>query len=89
VNLTLEVSHRFTRTDYLDDVSTTFAGPLAFPTNADGTPSVAMLLQDRSYETGSPIGAPFRQRGFSAQKDQYIFVEVGLSFSFTSYRCPQ
>lgn len=89
VNLTVELSHRFTRTDYLDDVSTTFAGPLAFPSNADGTPSVAFLLQDRSYETGPPIGTPFRQRGFSAQKDQYIFLEVGLSFSFTSYRCPQ
>jgi hypothetical protein len=72
-----------------DDVSTTFAGPLAFPSNADGTPSVAFLLQDRSYETGPPIGTPFRQRGFSAQKDQYIFLEVGLSFSFTSYRGPQ
>jgi opacity protein-like surface antigen len=89
VNLTLEMTHRFTRTDYLDDVSTTFAGPLAFPVNADGSPSVAFLLQDRSYETGAPIGSPNRQRGFSAQKDQYLFLEVGLSFSFTSYRCPQ
>ena len=89
LNFTLEVSHRFTRTDYLDDVSTTFAGLLAFPANADGTPSTAFLLQDRSYETGPPIGAAARQRGFSSQRDQYLFVEVGLSFSFTSYRCPQ
>ena len=89
VNFTLEVSHRFTRTDYLDDVSTTFAGPLAFPSNADGTPSTAFLLQDRSYETGPPIGVASRQRGFSSQRDQYLFVEAGLSFSFTSYRCPQ
>ena len=89
VNLTLEVSHRFTMTDYLDDVSTAYAGPLSFPANADGTPTIASLLQDRSYETGFPIGTEGRQRGFSAQRDQYVFFEMGLSFSISSYRCPK
>lgn len=88
INLTVEISHRFTRTDYLDDVSTTFAGPDAFPTQPNGQPTVAFLLQDRSYETGAPIGEAGRQRGFSGQRDQYIFAQVGLSFAITSYRCP-
>ncbi|MCU0380961.1 MAG: porin family protein [Chitinophagaceae bacterium] len=88
INVSFEISHRFTSTDYLDDVSTTFAGPDAFPLQPNGQPSVAFLLQDRSYETGAPIGEAGRQRGFSGQRDQYIFAEVGISFAITSYRCP-
>jgi Domain of unknown function (DUF6089) len=83
INLTFEISHRFTNTDYLDDVSKTYAGASAFTA---GSP--AALLQDRSYEVGTPIGDAGRQRGFSAQKDQYIFVELGLSLTLTSYHCP-
>lgn len=89
INFTFEISHRFTRTDYLDDVSTTYAGPDAFPLQPNGQPSVASLLQDRSYETGAPIGEAGRQRGFSSQLDQYIIAEVGLAFSITSYKCPK
>lgn len=88
-NLFFELSHRFTNTDYLDDVSTTYAGADAFDPLPNGDPSPAFLLQDRSYEiTGTPIGIKDRQRGISTQRDQYIFAEVGLSFSLTSYRCP-
>lgn len=89
INLMLEATHRFTTTDYLDDVSTTFAGPGLFPPQADGSPSVAYLLQDRSGDTGASIGFAGRQRGFSAQRDQYIFVQAGVSFSLSSYRCPE
>ena len=85
LNVAFEISHRFTTTDYLDDVSTTYAGAAAFP---GGTSSPAFLLQDRSYETGTPIGEAGRQRGFSGQKDQFIFAEVSVSFSITSYKCP-
>jgi opacity protein-like surface antigen len=88
ISVTFEVSHRFTTTDYLDDVSTTYAGPAAFPTQPNGQPSVAFLLQVRSYETGAPIGEAGRQREFSGLRDQYLFVELGLAFAITSYRCP-
>jgi hypothetical protein len=54
----------------------------------DGSPSVAQLLQDRSYETGDIIGIEGRQRGFSKQRDQYIIAEITFSFNLTSYRCP-
>jgi hypothetical protein len=88
-NVFVEVAHRFTTTDYLDDVSTTYAGSAAFPTLANGNPSPASLLQDRSYEkVATPIGIAGRQRGNSTQKDQYLFAEIGISFSLTSYRCP-
>ena len=45
-----------------------------------------ILIKDEN--TGEPIGIEGRQRGWSKQKDQYIFAEIGLSFSLTSYRCP-
>jgi hypothetical protein len=31
MNVFAEIGYRFTNTDYLDDVSTTYAGPEAFP----------------------------------------------------------
>ncbi|HSQ44383.1 MAG TPA: DUF6089 family protein [Ginsengibacter sp.] len=83
VNVSFEIAHRFTTTDYIDDVSTTYVGIDKFPAS-----SVAAQLQDRSYELGTPIGVEGRQRGFSKQKDQYAIAEFGISFNLTSYRCP-
>ena len=89
MNLTFEIMHRFTGTDYLDDVSTTYAGSDAFNPLPNGDPSPAFLLQDRSYETTTvPIGIAGRQRGISSRKDQYITAQVGITFNLTSYRCP-
>ena len=88
VNITFEVNHRFTFTDYLDDVSTTYAGAANFPNTGSGP--TARLLQDRSYEVdpNNIIGVQGRQRGSSKQKDQYIIVELGVSFNINTYRCP-
>ncbi len=88
INLGFEVTHRFTNTDYLDDVSTTYADPAIFPANPDGTPSAAFLLQDRSYETGPLIGGKGMQRGHSKQKDQFVTAMFYISFNLQSYRCP-
>ena len=109
VNLSFEITQRFTTTDYLDDVSTTYATnylttipndperPDCFPTDqaytpgAPYVPSVAYLLQDRSYETlpGNQLSnVEGRQRGWSKQKDQYVIAEIGISFNIGSYRCP-
>jgi hypothetical protein len=88
MNVAFEIVHRFTTTDYMDDVSKTYVGSDKFPALPDGSPSTAQLLQDRSYETGDIIGIEGRQRGFSGQRDQYIMAEVSISFNLTSYRCP-
>jgi hypothetical protein len=88
MNIAFEILHRITTTDYLDDVSTTYVNPAAFPPNADGSPSQALLLSDRSYETGEPIGTEGRQRGNSKQKDQFVTAMVHLTFNLQSYRCP-
>jgi hypothetical protein len=89
MNISFEAVYNFTTTDYLDDVSKTYAGIANFPTLPNGDPSVAALLQDRSYETGSPpIGIQGRQRGYSNQNDSYIYFEIMFSFNISSYRCP-
>lgn len=94
-NAFFEVGYRFTTTDYLDDVSTTYVGDEPFyyagtssVVNIDGTINPAYLLADRSYETGDRIGIKDRQRGNSQQKDAYVLAQVGVSFNLTSYKCP-
>lgn len=85
MNFSVEIAHRFTTTDYLDDVSTTYIGAGRF------TPlSSAALLQDRSYELDpdNVIGVEGRQRGWSKQRDQYIIAEIGLTYNLSSYKCP-
>jgi hypothetical protein len=92
MNVFAEIGYRFTNTDYLDDVSGNYAGPDAFVlTHPDGTQEVeypAYYLQDRSYETGTPIGIKGRQRGNSSQKDAYVLFHIGVSFNISSYKCP-
>ncbi len=86
-NVFAELTYRFTNTDYLDDVSGSYA-PDAFPPLPDGSPSPGFLLQDRSYETGTSIGVKGKQRGNSLQKDAFATFKVGISFNLQSYRCP-
>lgn len=88
MNLGFEVVYRFTTTDYIDDVSTTYAPDAQPHFLPDGSPTLWYALQDRSYETGTPIGIKGRQRGYSNQKDSYLLAEVTLSFNLTSYKCP-
>ncbi len=88
VNIGFEILHRFTNTDYIDDVSKTYVDPAIFPLNPDGSLSDAALLSDRSYELGTPIGKPGMARGMSKQKDQYITAMFHLTFNLQSYKCP-
>jgi len=88
INIGFEILYRFTNTDYLDDVSKTYVDPIIFPPNPDGSDSKALLLSDRSYELGEPIGVPGRQRGNSKQKDQFVTAMFTISFNLQSYKCP-
>ena len=88
INIGFEILHRFTNTDYLDDVSKTYVDPVIFPLNPDGSQSDAQLLYDRSYEIGEPIGIPNRARGGSKQKDQFVTAMFHVTFNLQSYKCP-
>ncbi len=91
INLFAEVGYRFTNTDYLDDVSSTYAGSDAFlPSNYRGTPAQAALaqqLQDRSIN--QTMGKKGWQRGNSLANDSYMFMQIGISYNFSNCNCPQ
>jgi len=87
-NIAFEITHRFTTTDYLDDVSKTYVDPAVFPPLPDGSPSPAFLLSDRSYELGTPIGIKGRQRGIDTNKDQFVTAMIYFTINLQSYRCP-
>lgn len=87
-NIALTVTYHYTGTDYLDDVSTTYAGIEAFPPGINGKENIAAILQDRSGFYGTPIGIAGRQRGISTNKDQFVGIELSIAYLFSSYRCP-
>jgi opacity protein-like surface antigen len=88
VNIGLEFLYRFTTTDYIDDVSTTYAPNAQAQYLPNGQPTVWYQLEDRSSETGTPIGIQGRQRGYSNTKDSYITGQFTVSFNLFSYKCP-
>lgn len=88
LNFTFQIVQRLTTTDYIDDVSTTYVGNNNFPASPGGQPSIASLLQDRSYATGPPIGNPGVPKGRSSQKAQYMTAEMGISFNLRNCNCP-
>jgi len=82
LNIFSEFRYRFTNTDYLDDVSTTYA-PKAFEPNSPG-----YKLSDRSYETGITIGKEGKQRGNTLGNDAFATFHIGISFNLEAYKCP-
>lgn len=87
-NLQLSVSYHFANTDYLDDVSTTYVGPGTFYTKGTKMQQMAAILQDRSGIYGLRIGQKDRQRGNSRNKDQFVMMQLSISYLLSSYRCP-
>jgi len=88
-NVAVSATYYFTGTDYLDDVSTTYAGAAAFASGSDGKQTIVSVLQDRSGVYGPPIGIAGRQRGNSRNKDQFIGIEISIAYLLDSYHCPE
>lgn len=86
-NINAFMSFRETFTDYLDDVSGNYPSSASLP---GGSRGIAAVFSDRSGEVngGEKTGKPGYQRGESAQKDQYVFVGIAISYTFMSLRCP-
>ncbi|OWY19581.1 hypothetical protein C7N43_26290 [Sphingobacteriales bacterium UPWRP_1] len=83
-NFYVEIAYRQTFTDYLDDVSSTFADTYLI---GDGT--IAAELADRSDEVGDPIGYTGKQRGFITDKDGYLMTNVGITYTLFNRKCPK
>lgn len=90
INIFAEIGYRFTTTDYLDDVSSTYAGKEAFDvSNYKGSSqkaSEALQLQDRSANQSLSIKG--LQRGASLVKDSYMMMQIGISYNFSNCNCP-
>ncbi|GGI27302.1 type IX secretion system protein PorG [Pedobacter mendelii] len=76
-----EIGYRTAFTDYLDDVSG------VYPENPEivGTSPNQINLSNPSLVPG--IGAAGTQRGDFRKRDTYLFVSIGISFTFVSSKC--
>lgn len=82
-SVNIEVSGRKLFTDYLDDVSGTYADSRDIRALRGET---AVALADRSEEP--KIGQPGRQRGNGKSNDMYAMLGIGIQYYFGSIRCP-
>ena len=81
-NFIADIGYRNPNTDYLDDV----AG--VYPNKSKLSSPLAQALSDRSGElTGVYIGTPGTQRGDGRTHDTYMFINLGISFTFISTKC--
>jgi hypothetical protein len=97
VNLALEVVHRTTFTDYLDDVSTTYVDPSLFYAHMPlAQAQLAERMANKSGNNGATTQyAPGAKRGTSTNNDAYFSVNLKLGFrlgrggsDYSSTRCP-
>lgn len=95
--VTVEVSHRFTNTDFIDDVSTTYVNPNYYYSSSmdPATADLAAALADRSSGEYPKRTAPGEQRGDPSDNDGYTFIPL-VTFSYvmktkgnTQYYCPK
>lgn len=81
-NLIADIGYRNPGTDYLDDVSGYYPDKSKLPNN------LSRALSDRSGETtGVYIGTPGTQRGDFRSRDTYMFVGLGISYTFVTSKC--
>ncbi|HND88929.1 MAG TPA: DUF6089 family protein [Saprospiraceae bacterium] len=82
-SMNVEISGRKLFSDYLDDVSGTYADVRDIQALRG---SAAAALADRSAEP--KIGQQGRQRGNGKKNDSYAFLGIGIQYYFGYIRCP-
>ncbi|WP_457289684.1 type IX secretion system protein PorG [Pedobacter sp. UYP24] len=78
-----QIGYRTAFTDYLDDVSGVYADPNVWP--ADENRAIREKLSNPS--SNPDYGRIGTQRGDFRKRDSYMFVGVGISFTFVSQKC--
>ena len=81
-SLSTQVGYRTVNTDYLDDVSNRYPGPGSWDDRDNA--EISEFLSDPS---AALIGAAGTQRGDFRKRDTYMFVGIGISFTFVSQKC--
>lgn len=74
LGMSIEGGYRFTFSDYLDDVSTTYIG------SANITDNIRARLADRGPEVGTPLSEAGAQRGNPNRKDGYVTLGIKLEY---------
>jgi hypothetical protein len=78
--MTIEAGARRLYTDYLDDVSTTYADKDVLMAEQG---EIAVILSDRSID-GQSVGNTDRQRGNASDRDWYMFSGITLNFTLSA-----
>jgi opacity protein-like surface antigen len=87
-SLNANLGYRTAMTDYLDDVSGNYADPAAFSSSNGVFRNTQIALSDRSNEVlGYNIAKKNTQRGDYRKRDTYMFVGIGISYTFVSQKC--
>jgi hypothetical protein len=82
LTLAAELGYRAAFTDYIDDVSGTYANKAGYSN------PVALALSDRSGErTGVYTGTAGTQRGDLRPRDTYLFIGFTISYTFITSKC--
>ncbi len=79
LNFRLEVLHRFTKTDYLDDLSTRYINPADFALYLPASKAaLAVRMSDKQI---NPVAIPStgRKRGTATENDGYFTVGLKMS----------
>lgn len=82
-----QIGYRTAFTDYLDDVSGVYPDVNAW--NNTGTSAISYALSDRSGEVNGGVNSygPGVQRGDFRKRDTYMFVGIGITYTFVSSKC--
>ncbi|HNF48286.1 MAG TPA: DUF6089 family protein [Chitinophagales bacterium] len=83
--LNVEISGRLTFNDYLDDVSKFYAEPTDVNYFINGE-NVGPDIADKS---AGKIGVFGKQRGTSNDRDRFLFIGAGLTYTFITFKCPK
>ncbi len=87
-SLLANMGYRNAYTDYLDDVSGTYPDYANFSNNEPAIKQVQIALSDRSGEvSGNYTGGNGIQRGDFRKRDNYMFVGIGITYTFVSQKC--
>lgn len=86
-NLTIfsKIGYRTAFTDYLDDVSGVYPAANAWIKDPPGEAAFSQAISNRTPITNrAPAGS---QRGDFRKRDTYMFVSIGISYTFVSQKC--
>lgn len=86
--LNFEVSSRFVFSDFLDDVSGVYPDISHINYYENGV-NIGEFIYDKSTEVGPKIGVTNKQRGTSSDKDRFLFVGVGVTYTIFETKCPK